>query len=160
MLLLCVCREENMFRVEVESLEDYFAFDARRRTDLEELDKLIRTSAPGLKRYFHRGTPEGEPGMRFKMIGYGRFHYVARDEKQVEWPAVGVALQKNYISVYLSVTKDGAPLIQSYAGRLGELRSGHNNFSFRRYEDLDTGTASALFAEAEHLFSLGSYGVE
>lgn len=142
-----------MFRVDVNSLEDYFDFDPKRKLDLEKLDKLIKESAPGLKRHFHRGTPKGEPGMRFKMIGYGKFQHLARHGKHVEWPAVGIALQKNYISVYLSITKDGAPLIQSYAGKLGELRIGHNNFSFRSYEDLDARVAATLFAEADHLFN-------
>jgi len=142
-----------MFRVDVDSLEDYFDFDLMRTSDLQRLDKLIRRSAPGLKRYFHRGTPAGEPGMRFKMIGYGKLQYLAREEKYVDWPAVGVALQKNYISVYLSVMKDEAPLIQSYAGRLGGLRVGRNNFSFRMYEDLDAGQMATLFAEAERIFN-------
>lgn len=142
-----------MFRVDATSLNDYLDFDPKRKMDLEQLDKLIKESAPGLKRYFHRGTPEGEPGMRFKMIGYGRFNYLARNGKRVEWPAVGVALQRNYISVYLSIAKDDAPLIQSYAGKLGEFRVGSNNFSFRKYEELNVRIASALFAEADHLFN-------
>ena len=142
-----------MFHVDVEDLRSYFDFDPTRRTDLQKLDKLVRESATGLKRYFHRGTPAGEPGMRFKMIGYGRFRYLARFGKSVEWPVVGVALQKNYISVYLSVAKNGVPLVQSYSGKLGELRSGTNNFSFERYEDLVTPVVSSLFAEAEKIFS-------
>ena len=60
-----------MFRVDVNSLKEYFDFDPERKIELQRLDRLIRSSAPGLKRYFHRGTPAGEPGMRFKMIGYG-----------------------------------------------------------------------------------------
>ena len=28
----------------------------------------------------------------------------------VTWPIVGLALQKNYISLYTSVVKDGAPI--------------------------------------------------
>jgi hypothetical protein len=48
------------------------------------------------------------------MIGYGRFLYLSR-------PVVGVALQKNYISVYLSVTREGQPILQAYRGALGEL---------------------------------------
>jgi len=142
-----------MFRVDVKSLKDYLEFDLNRRSDLQKLDKLIRSSAPGLKRYFHQGTPAGEPGMRFKMIGYGKLHYqAARSGKLVEWPPVGVALQKNYISVYLSVTKHGAPLLKSYSGKLGELRVGHNNFSFKAYEDLDVRRLASLFAEAEQIF--------
>ena len=58
-----------MFHVHADNLKDYFAFDPERRIDLQKLDKLIRASAPQLKRYFHRGTPAGEPGMRFQMIG-------------------------------------------------------------------------------------------
>jgi hypothetical protein len=145
--------EEHVFRVDADNLEDYLGFDLKRKPDLQKLDKLIRKSAPGLGRYFHAGTPVGEPGMRFKMIGYGRLQYLVRSGKYVDWPAVGVALQKNYISVYLSVMKDGASLIQSYSGRLGELRIGRNNFSFRVYEDLNVRLLAALFAEAEQIFT-------
>jgi hypothetical protein len=145
--------EDDMFRVDVDNLQSYFDFDPKRTIDLQKLDKLVKESAPGLKRYFHRGTPQGEPGMRFKMIGYGRSRYLARSGKSVEWPVVGVALQKNYISVYLSVAKNGVPLVRSYSGKLGELRSGWNNLSFEKYEDLATPIVSSLFAEAEKIFN-------
>ena len=142
-----------MFRVDVNSLKEYFDFDPERKIELQKLDRLIRSSASGLKRYFHRGTPAGEPGMRFKMIGYGKLHYqAARSEIFVEWPAVGVALQKNYISVYLSVLKNGASLLGRYSGTLGELRAGDSNFSFKNYEDLDVHRLASLFAEAEQVF--------
>lgn len=141
-----------MFRVDADSLKDYFDFDLDRRSDLQKLDRLIRRSAPGLKRYFHRGTPAGQPGMRFRMIGYGKFRYLARSGQSVDWPAVGVALQKNYISVYLSVLKEGLPLIQSWSGKLGERRVGGNNFSFEKYEDLDVPQLVSLLAEAERIF--------
>jgi len=142
-----------MFRVDVDSLAEYFDFDPERKAQLQKLDRLIKASAPALKRYFHRGTPEGEPGMRFKMIGYGKFQYMARRGKYVEWPAIGVALQKHHISVYLAVAKDGVPLVQSYAGKLGELRVGGNNFSFVAYEDLNIQMMASLFAEAERIFN-------
>ena len=43
--------------------------------------------------------------MRMKMIGYGKFHYAVKSRKTIEWPIIGVALQKSYISVYVAVTK-------------------------------------------------------
>jgi hypothetical protein len=89
-----------MFRVDVETLEAYFAFDPKREADLHRLDGLLRNAAPSLKRYFHAGTPAGELGMRFKMIGYGKSFYRATAGETVEWPVVGVALQKNYISIF------------------------------------------------------------
>ena len=140
-----------MFRVNADTLETYLDFDPIRKVDLQKLDRLFRKSAPRLKRYFHKGTPAGEPGMRFKMIGYGKSHYLSKSGQPVEWPVAGVALQKSYISVYLSINKAGAPLVQSYAGRLGECRMGRNNFSFVRFDDLNAATVSALLTEADQL---------
>lgn len=141
-----------MFRVDADSLKAYFDFDPERKPDLKKLDALIRKAAPCLKRYFHEGTPAGSPGMRMKMIGYGRFRYAIQSGESVSWPVIGVALQKNYISIYLSVEKNGEPIIQKYSGKLGELRTGHNNFSFVRFDDLNIQVLSSLFAETADIF--------
>src|SRR5579872_6090739 len=136
-----------MFKVPVDSLAAYLDFDPARKADLKRLDKSIRDAAPGLKRHFHAGTPAGTPGMRFKMIGYGKFHYAAGSGEKVAWPLIGIALQKNYISVYLSATRKGKPLVSLYADRLGAWRAGRNNFSFVEFDDLDAKTFSSLIAE-------------
>ena len=142
-----------MFRVKADSLRAYLAFDPARRPDLAKLHALIRKAAPGLKRHFHAGTPAGEPGMRFKMIGYGKFRYEATAGKFVSWPVIGVALQKNYISVYISVRKGKRPIVLTYAGKLGALRSARNNFSFEKFSDLDPKALSALFKEVGGIFA-------
>ena len=90
--------------------------------------------------------------MRFKMIGYGKSFYHATTGEKVEWPVVDVALQKNYISVYFAVTKRRAAVTNPYAGRLGELRMGRNNFSFEGFDDLDLSCAAALFSDAAQVF--------
>lgn len=131
-----------MFKVEVASVAEYFAFDRARRPDLEALDAAIRASAPGLGRYFHAGTPRGQPGMRFRMIGYG-LHI---GETGSEWPRIGVALQKNYISVYLL----DAEALELWRGRLGELRMGKGNFSFQRFQDLDPRNLAGMLADVAH----------
>jgi hypothetical protein len=141
-----------MFRVNADSLQAYLDFDQNRKPDLLKLHKLMQGAAPSLKRCFHQGTPAGEAGMRMKMIGYGRFRYAIKSGKTAEWPVIGVALQKNYISVYVAVTKAGSPLVPSYAGRLGELRSGGNNFSFEKFDDVNAPSVSALLAEAAGIF--------
>ena len=104
-----------MFKVEADSVEAYLAFDPTRRADLQAFDGVMQAAAPQLTRYFHDGTPAGTPGMRFKMIGYGR----TTDARGVEWPIVGLALQKAYISVYMSVEAT-----EPWRGRLGEKRMG------------------------------------
>jgi hypothetical protein len=96
-----------MFKVQANSPEEYFDADPARKSDLLALDALIRKTAPGLERWF-----------------YGRFQYEVKSGQQVEWPIVGLALQKNYISLYTSVVKDGAPITDGYKGALGELKIG------------------------------------
>src|SRR5579871_2404228 len=141
-----------MFRVDADSLEDYLAFDPARTSDLDALQALMRKAAPALKRHFHAGTPAGEAGMRMNLIGYGQFKYAIKSGKTASWPVIGVALQKNYISVYVAVTRNGKPLVPFYAGKLGELRMGGNNFSFERFADLNASAVVSLFAEAAAIF--------
>ena len=141
-----------MFRVAADSLEAYLAFDPARTADLEQLHAVMRKAAPTLRRHFHAGTPAGEAGMRMNMIGYGGFRYAIKSGKTAAWPVIGVALQKNYISVYVAVTRGGKPLVSCYAGKLGELRAGGNNFSFVAFGDLDAANVAALFAEAADIF--------
>src|SRR5262249_15156701 len=136
-----------MFKVEVDSLSGYLDFDPKRKSDLLKLHAVIAKAAPGLKRHFHAGTPAGSAGMRFKMIGYGRSQYTAGTGERVAWPVIGVALQKNYISVYVAVTKNGASIVRGYAAKLGAKRSGGNNFSFEAFDDLDAKVLSSLVAE-------------
>ena len=142
-----------MFRVTAETLDDYLDFDRARRRDLVRLHGLIRKAAPSLRRHFHKGTAAGEAGMRMKMIGYGKFRYAIKSGKTTDWPVVGVALQKNYISVYVAVTKAGKPIVSAYAGKLGALRTGHNNFSFVTFDELNAVGLSSLLAEVALIFA-------
>ena len=141
-----------MFKVTASDLKTYFDFDPERKPDLEQIDGLIRKMGPSLKRHFHKGTPVGSAGMRMKMIGYGKFHYSIQSGKSTEWPVVGVALQKSYISVYLSITVDGHPILDPYRGRLGERRSGKNNFSFARFAELKSEELGKLIAATARAF--------
>jgi hypothetical protein len=142
-----------MFKVDVDSLAAYLDFDPKRKGELLKLHAVITKAAPGLKRHFHAGTPAGQAGMRFKMIGYGKFHYTAGTGEKVAWPVIGVALQKNYISVYVTVTKGGGPIVRTYAAQLGAKRSGGNNFSFEAFDDLDPKALSAMVAEVGRIFA-------
>ena len=141
-----------MFRVTADSLEAYLAFDPGRTAELAALHALMRKAAPALERHFHAGTPAGEAGMRMNMIGYGEFRYAIKSGKTTSWPVIGVALQKNYISVYVTVTRDRKPLVSCYATRLGALRAGGNNFSFVKFADLNAPVVGALFTEAGSIF--------
>jgi hypothetical protein len=87
--------------------------------------------------------------MRMSLIGYGSFQYEVKSGQRVTWPIVGLALQKNYISLYTSVVKDGAPITERHKGALGELRSGRGNFSFTTFAQLNSSGVVALLKDID-----------
>jgi hypothetical protein len=133
-------RGAAMFKVDAGSIEEYFRFDAAREGDLRAIDELIRNAAPSLSRWFVPGTPPGQPGMTMTMIGYGQYEYTVKNSAAVvTWPVLGLALQKNYISLYPNVDSSGTPFACGYASRLGRARvssKGVVTFSSRRNVDL------------------------
>ena len=87
--------------------------------------------------------------MRMKLIGYGSFRYAVKSGQTVKWPLIGLALQKNYISVYLSVTRNKQPILNSYKAKLGAARYGVNNFSFSNPDELDVSVLISLLQDIE-----------
>jgi hypothetical protein len=138
-----------MFKVQANSLAEYFDADPARRADLEAMDSLIRATVPNLERWFYPGAGADGAGMRMTLIGYGSFQYEMKSGQRVTWPIVGLALQKNYISVYTSVVKDGAPITDRHLGTLGELRSGRGNFSFATFAQLNRDGVKALLTDID-----------
>ncbi len=111
-----------MFRTTATSVESYFRFDEAREHDLRKIDAAISEGAPLLRRWFVPGS-KGKVGMRMIMIGYGHFFYRAKSSPEpVKWPVIGLALQKNYLSLYCSASKGDHPFVLSYATKLGKVR--------------------------------------
>ena len=71
------------------------------------------------------------------IIGYGDYSYKRSGSKNVEWFIVGLAAQKNYISVYVNAVEDGQYLTETYADRLGKAKVGKSSISFRSIDDID-----------------------
>jgi hypothetical protein len=142
-----------MYKVIATNRNDYLAEATQTGRDLKSLDAFIQKAAPTLQSWFYNVGPK-EPGMTFKMIAYGKFTYTPTKSSQatVTWPVIGVALQKNYISLYLSITKNGKPLVDFYDD-LGFTRRGNNNFSFDTFEQLDKTAFEQLIKEAAHIFT-------
>jgi hypothetical protein len=141
-----------MFRVDASSVEEYLHFDPMREDDLRAVDELIRIAAPSLSRWFVPGTPPGQPGMTMTMIGYGQFQYtvVKNSATPVTWPVLGLALQKNYISLYTSVESSGTPFACGYADRLGRARiSSKGVVTFTGRQDVDLRMLAEMISAIE-----------
>jgi hypothetical protein len=137
--------------VNARSIEEYLRFDPSRESDLRTLDELIRVTAPGLPRWFVPGTPDGQPGMTMTMIGYGQFQYSVKSSPvPVTWPIIGLALQKNYISLYNSAGDDEGPFTCAYADRLGRARvSKKGVVTFSALHEVDLQALAEMIAAIE-----------
>ena len=104
------------------------------REDIAELDRLIAGAMPGQERVLWEGVFWG--GTKQRIIGYGQYHSVNRSGAEVDWFKVGLARQKDHISLYINAVEDGRYLVQAYADRLGKAKVGSANVAFKRLADL------------------------
>lgn len=100
------------------------------RDDMKILDKELSTLMQGSSRKLWVGKFWG--GTDQTIIGYGDLSYTRSDKQLVEWFVVGLALQKNYLSIYVSMYP-----VKSYAGDLGKVKTGASNISFKKLSDID-----------------------
>lgn len=97
-----------------------------RKSQLLGLHKFIRAKAPALK-----------PVMMSGMLGYGRFQYKYASGREGEWFRIGLASQKNHISLYFcAVGKDGKYVPEGYKADLPKASVGRSCVRFKKLEDI------------------------
>ena len=120
-----------------------------RRGTMTALDALIRDALPGRSRTVWTGTFWG--GSEQTITGYGQITQSRPRGPDVEWFAVGLALQKAYVSLYVNAVDGGRYLTQTYAGRLGKAKVGSASVSIRRLEDVDVAALTEMLRRAGEL---------
>jgi hypothetical protein len=116
------------------------------RTDIEALDTLISEVMHGHPRVMWEGKFWG--GTEQKIIGYGDLTYSRPGKETVHWFIVGLALQKNHISIYVSAADADGYLVKKYQDRLGKVKVGSAVISVKKAEDLDMSVLRELVAAA------------
>lgn len=105
------------------------------REDMTALDAALSRVFAGHERVLWEGTFWG--GSQQRIIGYGAYRYQGRSGASGEWFVVGLAVQKNYLSLYVSAADGGRYLVKQYADRLGKVKAGSANVTFKRLADID-----------------------
>jgi hypothetical protein len=116
------------------------------RAPMQRLDRILSRIFKGKGRrlwegVFWGGTPQA-------IIGYGDFTQARPRGTTVEWFMVGLALQKNYISLYVNAVEGGQYLSHKYKSRLGKVKVGSASISFRKLEDVDLDALTELVTTA------------
>lgn len=112
-----------------------------RKSEIAALDRLIRELAPKL-----------EPHMRNGMIGYGVYQYEYESGRKGEWFAMGLASNKNYISLYCCAVVDGQMLAETYKPRFPKANIGRSCIRFKRLDDVDLEAVKSLIMETSAAF--------
>ena len=105
------------------------------RDSMQRLDRLISDVMAGQPRILWEGVFWG--GTEQAIIGYGDLTTDRGRGKVVEWFMVGLALQKNYISLYVNAVADGQYVAEKYREKLGKVKVGKASISFKRIEDVE-----------------------
>ena len=127
--------------------EDFIASQEQETQEvLQKLHTLIRKALPDQEYCLWEGVFWG--GSEQQIIGYGSFSYVRSDKKKVEWFLVGLARQKNYYSVYVNAVEGKKYLAEIYAAKLGKVKVGKSNVSFRKLEDVNLDVLDEMITHA------------
>jgi uncharacterized protein YdhG (YjbR/CyaY superfamily) len=128
-----------MFKpVGASSVSEYIAtLPAERKAIIVTLDKLIRATAPSLKRHF-----------AYNMLGYGTFKYKNYKGEIIDWPTVALASQKQYISLYVCALDGKQYLAEKFKKDLGKVSVGKSCIRFKKLEDLDLKTVKKVISLA------------
>ena len=76
---------------------------------------------------------------------------VRRSGAEGEWFVMGLAAQKNYLSLYVNAADGEMSLGQRYAGRLGKVKAARANVQFKSASDLDLDVVREMAARAREL---------
>lgn len=107
----------------------------QRGEEVRQLDRAITEKMPGAGRHLYEGKFWG--GSEQQIVGYGVADYTNRSGDAVEWFTVGLAAQKNYISIYVNAVENGVYVLGQYKGKLGKVKMGSASISFDSLDDVD-----------------------
>lgn len=103
------------------------------RSDIAALDTLIRRLAPRLPPFIHAG-----------MLAYGPWHYRYASGREGDWFRIGLASNKNYISLYLCAGDETGYIPERYKEALPKANIGRSCVRFKRLSDLDPATLEQM----------------
>jgi hypothetical protein len=124
-------------QLKVSTPKEYIAKLAEpRKSEVAALDKLIRKVAPQL-----------EPFVQIGILAYGRWRYTYPSGREADWFRIGVASNKNYVSLYICAPCGNGYLRENYKKALPKANIGKCCVRFKRLCDLDAAVVAKLIRE-------------
>jgi hypothetical protein len=116
---------------------EYLAkLDEPRKSEVAALDKMIRKLAPELAPFIHAG-----------MLAYGPWHFKYESGREGDWFRIGLASNKNYISLYICAMDGKTCVAEKFKKQLPKASVGKSCVRFKRLSDLDQAALAKLIRE-------------
>jgi len=116
---------------------------------LATLDGVITAALPGATRVLWQGVFWG--GTDQSIIGYGATVQPRPRGAGVEWFLVGLARQKNHLSLYVNAAEGREYLAKVYGPRLGRTKVGSASISFASADVVDLDVLDEMVRHAGRL---------
>ena len=105
------------------------------RADVKKLDKEISKIMKGETRSLWVGKFWG--GTDQTIVAYGDYTYKRPKKPDVDWFKVGLAVQKDFISLYINGTEGDEYLVRKYGKTFGKVKLGASSVGFKSLEDIN-----------------------
>jgi len=124
-------------QLKVSTPSEYIAkLEEPRKSEVAALDALIRKTAPKLAPFVQSG-----------ILAYGACHYKYESGREVDWFRIGVASNKNYISLYVCAGDHTGYIAERYKEALPKANIGRSCVRFKRLVDLDKAALKKMIRE-------------
>ena len=119
-----------------------------KRSDMQELHRIILEVMPACKLWFLDGKNSENKTVSNPNIGYGSYTIKYADGTTREFYQIGLSANKTGISVYILGIKDKKYLAQTYGKRLGKASVSGYCIKFKTLKDIDIGVLKAAIRAA------------
>ncbi len=130
----------NMFKnLSAKTPDEYIEkLEEPRKSEILKLHNLILKTVPKLKPYIETG-----------MLGYGKFHYKSKSGREGNWAIIGLASQKNYISVYICAVDGNEYIAEKNKDLFPKASIGKSCIRIKKTDDIDLKKLAEIIKMAE-----------
>jgi hypothetical protein len=108
-----------------------------KRSDMQELHRIIQQIKPGNKLWFLDGKDSNNKTVSNPNIGYGTYTIKYADGKTKEFYQVGLSANTSGISLYIMGIEDKAYLTKTYGAKIGKASLTGYCIKFKSLKDIN-----------------------
>lgn len=132
------------------------------KTPEEYIDSLIEPRKSDIKQLFdliQKTLPSEKPFIISGMIGFVPYHYKYASGREGEWMLIGLASQKNYISLYVCAATNGQYVAEKNKDKLPKASIGKSCIRLKKFADIDQDALVAIIKEAQEVYKVDGFAM-